>query len=73
MDMSLFGGITYTESGWTLAPSLTWMTFIGVTRWRISTMIPLWVRVHVLDDDECHAALLGHVAQELLQGLQPAC
>jgi hypothetical protein len=33
---------------------------------------PLVRRVEVLDDDKGHAAVFGHMTQELLQRLQPA-
>jgi hypothetical protein len=41
--MSLFGGITYTQSARTVVRSLTWMTFMPVARCSSSGMMPLCV------------------------------
>jgi len=35
-------------------------------------MSPLWFGSRWLDDDKGHAAIFGHMPQELLQRLQPA-
>ena len=43
IDMSLLGGITYTQSCRTKVRSLTCVTFIGVQRWSSSAMSPLRV------------------------------